>query len=308
MTDEKKEAKETLTQSTLALNSENKIQQETAAIAKQETKQETKIVKQSNDDFLRQVVIAQIQTGELATLDLTKEQEEILYAPVQDDEVDIRPDGLVFASWTFYATRLRRAFGMKWALLPASQPKATTTQDGKPCIVWDFYLFVGGKYVAYAVGEHIEERMGRGMSYTESLESAKSNALMRCCKQIGIGLELWDRNWIEIWKKKYAETYEEYKNGYKKIYWRRKRQTAQPVAKSATQSNDVNEDDLLSNADLSRFWTQIIKAKITKEQVHKILKEEFGLDSVKQIPRSELDAIAKAIIGGKEAQNNDSHI
>jgi len=35
-------------------------------------------------------------------------------------------------------------------------------------------------------------------------EGAKSNALMRCCKDLGIASELWDPNYIRSWKKQYA--------------------------------------------------------------------------------------------------------
>lgn len=32
-----------------------------------------------------------------------------------------------------------------------------------------------------------------------------SNAMMRCCKDLGVGSELWDPRWIRDFKKKYAK-------------------------------------------------------------------------------------------------------
>jgi hypothetical protein len=35
-----------------------------------------------------------------------------------------------------------------------------------------------------------------------AVEGCKSNALMRCCKDLGIGSELWDPNFIRAFKKR----------------------------------------------------------------------------------------------------------
>lgn len=36
-------------------------------------------------------------------------------------------------------------------------------------------------------------------------EGCKSNALMRCCKDLGIASELWDPRWIRMFKKKHCD-------------------------------------------------------------------------------------------------------
>jgi hypothetical protein len=38
-----------------------------------------------------------------------------------------------------------------------------------------------------------------------AIESAKSNALMRCCKDLGIASELWDRRFVRKWKSARAQ-------------------------------------------------------------------------------------------------------
>jgi len=57
-------------------------------------------------------------------------------------------------------------------------------------------------------------------------EACKSNALMRCCKDLGIASELWDPRFIREFKAKYCvEVFvENLKDKTKKKLWRRKDQ------------------------------------------------------------------------------------
>lgn len=135
------------------------------------------------------------------TIELTKEQEESLYSPVVVEDVEIRPDGLIYLPWMEYVTRLRKAFGMSWSLIPHGQP----TKVGN-FIHWPFWLIIRGKPYAFAVGEQQYFANDR-MTYGDALEGAKSNALMRLCKGLGISLELWKPSFVKEWKAKFAESY-----------------------------------------------------------------------------------------------------
>ena len=55
-------------------------------------------------------------------------------------------------------------------------------------------------------------------------EGAKSNALMRCCKDLGIASELWDPRFIRTFRAKHCvEVWvEDAKSGRKRKLWRRK--------------------------------------------------------------------------------------
>jgi hypothetical protein len=135
------------------------------------------------------------------TLKLTKEQEEALYATVQDSDVYIKPDGLIYLSWIKYAGRLTKAFGgTGWTMLPQGMPKGYNNM-----IIWGFHLVINGIYCGFAIGEQQYFANGR-MTYGEACEGAKSNALMRLCKALGIGLELWDKVFIDRWLTAYAAT------------------------------------------------------------------------------------------------------
>ena len=147
------------------------------------------------------------------TIQLTDDQKGILYAPVDEAMVEIRPDGLIYLPWMEYATRLRMAFGLEWAMIPQGMPKISGTY-----LYWPFYLVVQGKLAGFAIGEQEYQPNNRRMTYGDAVEGAKSNALMRLCKGIGISLELWQPSFIRAWIGKYAESYSE---GGRKL-WRKK--------------------------------------------------------------------------------------
>lgn len=58
-------------------------------------------------------------------------------------------------------------------------------------VLREFALFARGRFVAQAYGEHTVYFRGQ-LTYGKAFESARSNALMRCCKDLGIASELWD--------------------------------------------------------------------------------------------------------------------
>lgn len=154
------------------------------------------------------------------TLKLTKAQKDILYAGVNPDAVEIRPDGLIYLPWMEYVTRLKKAFDMRWAIVPKGMPKVGPDQRS---ILWGFYLIIDGRLAGFAIGEQEYYPNNPVMNWSDACEAAKSNALMRLCKGIGIALELWQPSFIEKWKKKYAETYQDRdRRGNDVTRWRKK--------------------------------------------------------------------------------------
>lgn len=149
------------------------------------------------------------------TIELTESQKEILYAPVDDDLIEIRPDGMIYLPWMEYVSRLKQTFGLSWQAIPQGMPKFQGNH-----LYWGYYLVIGGKFAGFAIGEQEYQVKNYGMSYGDAVEGAKSNALMRLCKGIGICLELWQPSFIKRWKAEYAETY--YNKEKQKTYWRRK--------------------------------------------------------------------------------------
>lgn len=131
---------------------------------------------------------------------VTVEQAAILGEDIPDDELEIKPTGEVYASQVRYRNILNRAFKpMGWALRPLGKPR---TQDNT--IMQEFALYVGGRFVASAWGEQDYFPGNDRMSWATALEAAKSNALTRCCKDLGIASKCWDRKYTDAWLKKNA--------------------------------------------------------------------------------------------------------
>nr|BAK48743.1 Mgm101-like mitochondrial DNA packaging protein Glom2 [Physarum polycephalum] len=122
----------------------------------------------------------------------------VLMAPIDPMDIEIKPDGLIYLPEIRYRRILNRAFGPgAWALLPISPPIVERTN-----LIRTYALYCHGRFVSEATGE---QPFFEGVASTATAaEAAKSNALVRCCKDLGIGSELWDPQFIFDWKKKYS--------------------------------------------------------------------------------------------------------
>lgn len=165
-----------------------------------------------------------------ATKRVSQEQSEILMAPVDRADVEIRPDGIVYLPEIKYRRTLNRAFGpMGWALIPrgpVSVVKERVNGHGgaaareQEIMTREYALVVDGRFAAEARGEQEYFAGNATMSYATAAEAVKSNAMMRCCKDLGIASELWDPVFIETWKHEYAVKVR--RKGIVKPSWRRK--------------------------------------------------------------------------------------
>ena len=114
-------------------------------------------------------------------------------------EVEIRPDGMVYMPWNKFAGALDLAFGVgNWCQVPQGTP---LSQDGFVC--WQFDLYCLAVWVSTAIGEHPDPG-NRRMSLANRAEAAKSDALVKNCKALGIFRELWDVAWRLDWQAEYA--------------------------------------------------------------------------------------------------------
>ncbi|KAK3384663.1 mitochondrial genome maintenance MGM101-domain-containing protein [Lasiosphaeria ovina] len=125
------------------------------------------------------------------------EAAEILMQPIELDDVEMKPDGIMYLPEIKYRRILNKAFGPGgWGLAPRSELAV-----GERIVTREYALIVHGRYVAQARGENnyfSEENI------PTAGEGAKSNALMRCCKDLGIGSELWDPRFIRDFKKSHC--------------------------------------------------------------------------------------------------------
>ncbi|KUI69414.1 hypothetical protein VM1G_05412 [Cytospora mali] len=134
----------------------------------------------------------------LSTVPFDSEIAALLMKPIPFEDVEIKPDGIIYLPEIKYRRILNQAFGPGgWGMAPRSELGV-----GERVVTREYALLVHGRFIAQARGE-CQYFADDGIATAG--EGCKSNALMRCCKDIGIASELWDPRYIREFKKKYAQ-------------------------------------------------------------------------------------------------------
>lgn len=155
----------------------------------------------------------------LSTQSFSREIADILLAPIDEMDIEVKPDGLIYLPEIKYRRALNKAFGPGgWGLAPR-----TETNVGPRIVSREYALVCLGRLVAIARGE---QEYFDPAGIPTATEACKSNALMRCCKDLGIASELWDPRFIREFKEKHCvEVWGEHvTTRKKKKLWRRKDQ------------------------------------------------------------------------------------
>ncbi|KAF9117658.1 hypothetical protein BGW39_001969 [Mortierella sp. 14UC] len=126
-----------------------------------------------------------------------KEVAEILMKPLDADDIEIKPG---------------------WGLAPRSEHSISLKNISR-----EYALVCKGRFVSTARGE---QAYFDADNLATASEGCKSNALMRCCKDLGIASELWDPAFIRKFKRQYCEEVfvEHAVTKKKKKLWKRKDQ------------------------------------------------------------------------------------
>jgi hypothetical protein len=215
-----------------------------------------------------------------------KEAIEVLTAPIDVNDVEIKPDGIIFLPEIKYRRILNKAFGPGgWALAPRGKYQ----KHNNNIVSQEYALFCLGQYIGQAFGE---QTFGIGLkTIATALEGAKSNALMRCCKDIGIASELWDPNFIREWKKNHAVSVwcENQKTKQRKLLYRRKDRPPfeypfKEVGEQTKSKSNVrveSEEDLLDDTELNNDLSNVdesvpIKKTYKNHQFGPNVKIAFG--------------------------------
>lgn len=146
-----------------------------------------------------------------------KEVADILLGETDPHEVEIKPDGIVYLPEIKYRRILNKSFGPgAWGLVPRSEsivtPKTVTREyalvcNGRYVFLFGFWwacvcvLMCGCRLVSVARGE---QDYFTPDGIPTATEGCRSNALVRCCKDLGIASELWDPRWIRKFKAQYT--------------------------------------------------------------------------------------------------------
>lgn len=138
-----------------------------------------------------------------STLKLTEDESKKISENFDENLVEIRTDGLIYLPQVFWRERLNSTFGIgQWALIPKSNHKDPDHKRDK--LYLEGVLMVRGCYISTAIGEAELHSNNANQSWASVWESAKSDCITRCCKDLGIASELWQPSFIESWKDKYA--------------------------------------------------------------------------------------------------------
>ncbi|CAH0052995.1 unnamed protein product [Clonostachys solani] len=134
----------------------------------------------------------------ISTRPVTAGQFKVLMRPIDEEDIEVKPDGIIYLPEIKYRRRLNEAFGpMGWGMIPKSDPIING-----PMVTREYALIVDGRFVSQAQGEnHFYNEEG----IPSAVEGCKSNALMRCCKDLGIASDLWDPRFIRSFKKEKME-------------------------------------------------------------------------------------------------------
>ena len=151
--------------------------------------------------------------------------EKVLSEDINEEDLEIREDGIVYYPQVFYRDRLNKAFGRaQWTLIE----KSHSIDEERHRFYLEGFLFVRGNFISKAIGETKYYPKDRGgdnkedYSLATAYEAAKSDCITRCCKDLGIGNETFKPRFVADWKKKYAIRV--YRNKKQKYGWRRKDQ------------------------------------------------------------------------------------
>lgn len=143
--------------------------------------------------------VATVGSLGLAELKLTAEEDRILGEPVNVNDVMLKPKvkggppEIAYLPHIVYTRWFHKAFGRTgWAVVPTSAPKKVGS-----LIMVPYLLYVHGVPVAAATGEQEYYENNAQQTYGDVIESTVASALRRFAKRLGVGLELWDKRWLE---------------------------------------------------------------------------------------------------------------
>lgn len=263
---------------------------------------------------LPQALTSTPQLGDLGLVELklTPEEEQILNEPVDPRRVLIKPTKAAtpYLPHAEYTRWFNRAFGrLGWALVPCS----TAAQIGHS-IQCSYLMYVHGKPVAFAVGEQEYHPDNKEQTYGDALESTNASALRRLAKRMGVGLELWDRDWLDRWIADNAvlvKVEKNFKDGGEwrtrdEMVWRRKdgpplyNEVNKPRAagKGDVQEQagyNVQANEPITEAQAKRFWTIARKAARTDAEIAIWLEAKYNVKGTREIKRRDYDEICKAL-------------
>lgn len=270
------------------------------------------------DAFARSLTVDNVEIGRLGLVEikLTTKEENILARAVKIDDVLIKPTGQPYISHPAYTRWFNEAFGrLGWAIVPIGHP-----QKGGSSVVVPHMLYIHGQPAAYAMGEQEYFESNREQTFGDAVEATVASALRRCAKRLGVGLELWDKRFLNRFMEQHCVKV--WVDGDGKPKWRRQddppfwnergrkqgddERTKQEgrVQQAANDTGqrtaprpafDGKADVVISDAQRRRLWTIAKNMGRSDEELKDWLNTRYGYSSTSVITRKDYDAICKAV-------------
>lgn len=231
----------------------------------------------------------------LAELKLTPEEDAILGEAVNPADVMMKPKvkggpaEIPYLPHIVYTRWFHRAFGRTgWAVVPTSAPKKVDN-----LILVTYLLYVHGVPVASATGEQEYYESNKQQTYGDVIESTVASALRRFAKRLGVGLELWDKRWLDQHFGKRGGQPRQQHGGdtWTEAQINERHEDDRPVI-------DVEASSQLEPITVKQ-WERI--AEISKRagrddaEVKLWLKKSYGVKNLKDIPRTHYAAICQQL-------------
>ena len=250
-------------------------------------------------------IIASKDVSKFLTID--DEAQVKLLTPFDENVIEIRPDGLIYIPQTFIRKRLNDVFGVgQWQLYKEN----CTMINNVYC--FEGSLFIRGCFVATAMGQMEYHENNSFQKLPDVYESAKSDCLVRCCKDLSIGNQCWQpeytRVWVNqfavkvwrksktqpVWRKKTTEPfYDEYIPGQRTFT---QQETGLPKPNLPTlppvgPTNNQNSSFRLTVPQVKRFWAIAKKNGLNDDSVHRQLMKMYNIASVDLLSKSQYEAM-----------------
>lgn len=215
-------------------------------------------------------------------------------------DVEVRPDGVLYLPDAYFRNVLTQTFKLGgWAIVPTSKPQNTGSH-----IITEYALFCNGALVSQSYGEISLEFEKMSQTSSAGMESVKNDALMKCCKDLGIASELWDPVWVQNWISKHTVRVwcENVLTKQKKLLIRRKDRPVFEFPWKELGTKDAIKTEKLT---FEPVKTENLESKQTLEEA--LTKETEKIKNVDPIAQTiiELEASIKE---GQEKWNNQTKL
>lgn len=220
---------------------------------------------------------------------------------------------LSFIPWVHYQAILFKAFGPGgYRLVPRSVPR----QEGN-VITYLGALFVrppGERKFQFIKEAKGECGLHGGMTAGNAAEGAQSDCLVKCCKGLGIFMELFDPAWRAAWERNHKAAYEARK---RKAAWPAARPTpaaggtataaevpAPSTSAAETPSASAAENDTgeaASDEAKAAIRAEVKRRKWTAKYARLWLHQRFGVETPDALTQQQADAALVQVLASKDS-------